>query len=57
MKKYKATCYPSVESFDCGECEADSLEEAKDIFQDRSNANYGFLVLDEDIKEVEGETQ
>jgi len=55
MKKYRATCYPSVESFDCGEIEVENLEEAKKEFQSISDMNYGFLVLDEDIEMVEEE--
>lgn len=53
MKKYSAICYPSVESFDCGEVEAENIEEAQEKLQEISNANYGFLVLLGDIREVE----
>ena len=52
MKKYSAICYPSVDEFDCGEVEANSLEEAKEMLQDISDMNYGFPVLDSDITEV-----
>ena len=51
--KFKATCYPSVYEFDCGEVEADNLGDAKRQFQEISDVNYGFLVLDADIEEVE----
>ena len=53
MKKYRAVCYPSVDEFDCGEVEANSLEEAKEMLQDISDMNYGFPVLDSDIEEVD----
>lgn len=53
MKKYRAVCYPSVEEFDCGEVEANSIEEAQEEFQGISDMNYGFIVILEDIKEVE----
>ena len=51
--KFKATCYPSVNEFDCGEVEADNIKDAKREFQAISDVNYGFLVLDEDIEEIE----
>jgi len=53
MKKYKAICYPSVDEFDCGEVEAENIQDAKEQFQQISDINYGFRVLDSDIKEVE----
>lgn len=52
FKKYEATLYPSVES-DYYECEAESLEEAERIIQDYSNVNYGFVVCEGDVREVE----
>jgi len=52
MTKYEATLYPSVES-DYYTCEADSLEEAQEIIQGYSDNNYGFIVCNGDVKEIE----
>jgi len=52
MKKFKYTCYPSVDSF-YGEVEAETKEEAIKLAQEQSNANYGFWVSDGDVEEIE----
>ena len=51
-KRYKFTCYPSVEEFS-GECEGETIEEAIEDAQCTSDMNYGFIVLEKDLKEVE----
>ena len=55
-KKYKFTCYPSVESFS-GECEGETIEEALEEAQSISNVNYGFPVLETDLEEIEDEEE
>jgi hypothetical protein len=52
MEKYKFTCYPSVNKF-TGECEGDTFEEALEDAQAVSDMNYGFPVLEEDLKLIE----
>ena len=52
MKKYKFTCYPSVDSFS-GECEGDTIEEAIEDAQAISDVNYGFTVVESDLEEIE----
>lgn len=52
MAKYKVTCIPNVEEYEC-EVEADSVEDAIKQAEDEAKQNCYFMATDDDVEEIE----